>query len=73
MNSPFIINMMFNKYIEEDMKRSRKKLNSPKGEEQLLMIDDNSKFNTKKHKLCDTYNDINISKIMNKIIELFRQ
>lgn len=73
MNSPFIINMMFNKYIEEDMKKSGKNLNKSKGEEQLLMIDDNSKFNTKKHKLCYTYNDINISKIMNKIIELFRQ
>jgi hypothetical protein len=72
MNSPFIINMMFNKYIEEDMKKSGKNLNKSKGEEQLLMIDDN-KFNTKKNKLWYTYNDINISKIMNKIIEHFRQ
>lgn len=73
MNSPFIINMMFNKYLEEDMKKIGKKLNSSKGEEQILMIDDNNKFNTKKNKLWYTYNDINISKIMNKIIEHFRQ
>lgn len=68
MNSPFIINMMFNKYLEEDMKKSRKNLNFSEGEEQHLLMNDN-----KNNKNNNNYhNDINISKIMIKIIECFR-
>jgi hypothetical protein len=70
MNSPFIINMMFKKYLEEDMKKNKKyEIN-----EVFVEVDKKSKWSENYEEIKENYcNDNNlVNTFMNTIVDYFR-
>ena len=70
MNSPFIINMMFTKYLEEDMKKNIKSdcVQIKKNDNHLVLEQDS--VNIKNSNIINV--TIENTLFMNKIIEYFR-
>lgn len=69
MNSPFIINMMFKKYSEENMKKNNEYIPT----EEFAEVDKKSKWIENYEEIKENYFDNNlVNTFMNTIVDYFR-